>query len=142
MSAAASSAPPAPQPAPGASPSWLGRIPLFAMAVVVAGVMLIVVLLWTSALLRSWGDYRFGLAAIPLLLAIAYVNEYRKLPYEPWPPRPAPAAPAPAAIPVAESPPPTAAASAAAEEEPFEDPVEEADRLAADPTAPPPGDDR
>lgn len=58
------------------------------------------------------GIYTLLLLAVPIALAVAYLVWYSRLPYEPWRP------PATIAAPVA-----------AAPEEPFEDPVEEADRL-------------
>jgi len=64
---------------------------------------------------RYWnlGITTLFLLVIPIALAVAYLSWYSKLPYEPLRLRPRPA-PAP-------SPPPVV-------EEPFEDPVEEADR--------------
>jgi len=50
----------------------------------------------------------FFLLAVPILLAVAYLAWYRTLPYEPLRPAPPPAV---------------------AGDEPFEDPVEEADRI-------------
>jgi len=63
---------------------------------------------------RSWGfgDYTLLLLIVPIALAVGYLAWYRTLPYEPAQRR-VTAAPRPAA----------------AADEPFEDPVEEADRL-------------
>ncbi|HTT45970.1 MAG TPA: hypothetical protein VMH38_08190 [Thermoplasmata archaeon] len=63
---------------------------------------------------RSWGFglYTLLLLIVPIALAVGYLAWYRTLPYEPSQRRMTPA-PHPAAAP----------------EEPFEDPVEEADRL-------------
>ena len=126
------------------SPSRIVWLSLPAMMAVIAGLSIVALLL---ALHFQWGYWRIAFFAIPAVVAGYYLNEYRKLPYEPyrfWPQRPA-ATVAPATAPAA----PTASpASAAPEEEPFVDPVEEADRLAAAGDAPPtdttdatPGDD-
>jgi len=63
---------------------------------------------------RSWGFGLFTLLLliVPIALAVGYLAWYRTLPYEPFQRRVTPA-PRPAATP----------------DEPFEDPVEEADRL-------------
>jgi hypothetical protein len=79
-------------------------------------IVLILLAALTFALIllgSAWGlgDRALYLLAIPIALAIAYLAWYRTLPYTP------PAAPAPPTGPVLE--------------EPFEDPVEEADRLGA-----------
>ena len=66
--------------------------------------------------LWSWGIYTLFYLAVPIVLAVAYLAWYSTLPYEPWTRR------AP--------PPPTPAPAAPVADEPFEDPVEEADRLA------------
>ena len=77
----------------------------------VVTVLLIALTLALILLGRYWG---LGLSAlfllaVPIALAVAYFSWYRTLPYEPSRPRPA------------AGPPPV-------DEEPFEDPVEEADR--------------
>ncbi|HLM90594.1 MAG TPA: hypothetical protein VK424_00840 [Thermoplasmata archaeon] len=108
------------------SPSPIVRLSLPAMTAVIGGLTVVALLL---AIRFDWGFWRYGFFAIPAVVAVYYLNEYRKLPYEPyhfWPTRAAPA-PTPA--------PPTTAtpiAPAAVVEEPFEDPVEEADRLATE----------
>jgi len=58
----------------------------------------------------NWGLATFYLLAIPLALAVAYLAWYRTLPYTPPEPRPS-------------------TGSVPVDGEPFEDPVEEADRL-------------
>ena len=60
------------------------------------------------------GVYGLLLLAVPIAIALAYLVWYSKLPYEPPTPRARPAAPG--------------AAAEATPDEPFEDPVEEADR--------------
>jgi hypothetical protein len=100
----------------------LVRVPLPVMSVIIAGLALGVEVLGLQAGLGAWS---LALLAIPGVLAVGYLLEYRKLPYEPWHPSPrvAPAATAPVE-----------------DREEFIDPVEEADRLdrAADPDAPAP----
>ena len=135
-SAPSPSVPPSRQTEPDGASTWLGRIPLFAMAVGLAGAMLVLVVLWAGPYLRSWGDARFALVALPVLLAAVYLNEYRKLPYEPWHWGTSPVATGPAP---ASAPPPAMVATepgavpAPPAEEPFDDPVEEADRLEGGP---------
>lgn len=81
----------------------------------VAAVLLGALTLSLIYLGRYWGfgAYTLLLLVVPIALAAAYLAWYRTLPYEPVAPRPA-----------------GAAQSAAALDEPFEDPVEEADRYA------------
>ncbi|MGD1099753.1 MAG: hypothetical protein ABR888_05365 [Thermoplasmata archaeon] len=79
---------------------------------------LLVALTLVLVLLGEW-YWKLGIStlyflAIPLALAVAYLAWYRTLPYEPKP-SPAGAGPVPAPTPD--------------DDEPFEDPVEEADRL-------------
>ena len=80
----------------------------------VAAVLLGALSLGLVYLGRSWGFglYTLLLLIVPIALAVGYLAWYRTLPYEPSQRRVAPA-PRPTATP----------------EEPFEDPVEEADRL-------------
>jgi hypothetical protein len=68
------------------------------------------------------GVYSLALIAIPLALAVAYLAWYRTLPYEPTT--------GPAASPLGPG-----------TEEPFEDPVEEADRLSRTPGETPAADE-
>jgi hypothetical protein len=97
----------------------LVRIPLAVMATIVAGLALGVEVLGLAA---GYGPWSLALLAIPAALAVAFLLEYRKLPYEPWrPPRASVAPPTPAEP-----------------EEEFVDPVEEADQL-EHPSAPPEG---
>jgi len=74
---------------------------------------LLVALTLGLMLLGRWywnlGLYTLFLLAVPLALAVAYLSWYRTLPYQPRLPQPAPA-------------------PVSGDEEPFEDPVEEADR--------------
>jgi len=89
---------------------WNVLLSLPVMAVVVAAITFAVILVgqWFGL-----GTYTLVLLAIPVAVAVGYLAWYRTLPFEPGPPKSSPGAP------VAESDP-----------EPFEDPVEEADRLA------------
>jgi hypothetical protein len=150
------------------SPSRIVRLPLVAMAAVLAALTLVALILATDSRFSSWGWWRYGFFAIPLVVAAYYLSQYRLLPYEPWhffPPQPeAPVAPStqsapePPAAGVASPPEPAAPGLAAGpasepssslassaqgetgaapadalspgDNEPFEDPVEEADRLA------------
>ncbi len=127
------------------SPSRIVRLPLVAMAAVLAALTIVALILASDSAFRSWGWWRLSFFAIPVVVAVFYLNEYRKLPYEPWhffPPRPTPAsAPAPPPVPSSPPSPPPVPATAPevvaadvspepSEDEPFEDPVEEADRLA------------
>ncbi|MGA8663927.1 MAG: hypothetical protein WB809_02510 [Thermoplasmata archaeon] len=108
------------------SPSPIVRLPLPAMTAVIGGLTVVALLL---AVRLDWGIWRYALFAIPAVVAVYYLNEYRKLPYEPYhffPQRRTTAA-TPTAAPT-----PTASAAPAPAEEPFEDPVEEADRIAAE----------
>jgi len=79
------------------------------------------------------GTASLALFAIPVVLAVGYLAWYRTLPYAPSRPRPTPK---PAVVVTDET----------SEDEPFEDPVEEADRLGREPpaagtaTSPPPGE--
>ena len=70
------------------------------------------------------GELTLALLAIPIALALAYLAWYRTLPYEP------PAAP---------SGPGSSRALGISSEEPFEDPVEEADRFDREAAPPPRG---
>ncbi len=88
------------------------RIPLPVMTVVIAVLALGVEVL---GLIAGLGARSLLLLFIPGALAVAFLMEYRKLPYVPWGTR-------------TESPP----ASDLPEEE-FIDPVEEADRIAQEP---------
>jgi hypothetical protein len=111
------------------TPSPIVRLSLPAMTAVIAALTVLALLLVFEL---HWGVERFGFFAVPVVVAIYYLNEYRKLPYEPqrfWPERAAApaAAPSPAASPPAER----------GAEETFEDPVEEADRIAAQGGTPP-----
>ncbi len=133
------------------SSSPIVRLPLVAMAAVLAGLTVVALVLASDAAFRHWGWWRLSFFAIPVVVAGYYLNEYRKLPYEPWhffPPRPtpdpgpggspdAPPSPstAPAAAPVAAAPP---TPPPAADDEPFIDPVEEADRLSQERRVPEP----
>ncbi len=106
------------------NPGLIARVPLFLMAVIIAGVTLIALLFYAAATYHDLGYWRLTFFAPSVVLAAYYLSEYRKLPYEPWhfaPPRAPPSAVAVAPVPPV--------ANAAADEEPFEDPVEEADRL-------------
>ncbi len=91
------------------------RIPLPVMAVLIAILALGVIVL---GLIAGLGARSLWLLFIPGLLAVAFLLEYRKLPYVPWGSRPA--SPAAADLP----------------DEEFIDPVEEADRIAQQPAAP------
>jgi hypothetical protein len=90
----------------------LVRVPLPVMTVIIAGLALGVEVLGLAA---GYGSWSLALLAIPSALAVAYLLEYRTLPYEPW-------HPAPRAAPSTLAP--------ADDHEEFIDPVEEADRLA------------
>lgn len=119
-------------------PSVIVRLPLAAMAAVLAALTLVALILASDSEFGSWGWGRFAFFAIPVLVAVYYLTQYRKLPFEPWhffPPRPTPEpTPAPdAAAPVTMTP----SGAEPSADEPFEDPVEEADRLAQE--APPEG---
>lgn len=100
----------------------------------VVAVLLAVLTLVLVVVGKYWnlGLTTFALLAIPVVLAVVYLAWYRTLPYEPVHLLPSPVSPSPDA-----------------DREPFEDPVEEADRLERDasegedeeePTAPPPVD--
>jgi hypothetical protein len=135
------------------SPSPIVRLPLVAMAAVLAALTLAALLIAVDPAFRHWGWWRLGFFAIPVVVAVYYLNEYRKLPYEPWhffPPQPSPApaaTPSPGAAPASAPPatpaPPAAVPAApeeAADDEPFVDPVEEADRLDRERTGGAPGE--
>ena len=110
-------------------PSPIVRLPLPAMTAVIAG--LTVVALVLAVKFPAWGLWRFAFFAIPAIVAVYYLNEYRKLPFVPYHFWPLPA----------ETPAPVSGGATAADasaEEPFEDPVEEADRMAAESETPTP----
>lgn len=137
------------------SPSPIVRLPLAAMAAVLAALTVVALILASDSAFRPWGWWRLAFFAIPVVLAAYYLSEYRKLPYEPWhffptaPALPPTASPTPAvtlSIPVSSEPVVPASASVAAPpptetagadeppgpDEPFDDPVEEADRREAE----------
>jgi hypothetical protein len=86
----------------------LGQLPFFLVTGAIAAASLGVVAL--GVFLR-WGVWSFALLIVPGVFAAVYLMQYSKLPYA------APAPPAPVA---------------AEETEPFDDPVEEADRRSAE----------
>ncbi|MGP8071901.1 MAG: hypothetical protein ACLPZM_02075 [Thermoplasmata archaeon] len=114
------------------SPSPIVRLSLPLMTAVIAGLTLLALVLVVEI---HGGIWRYAFFAIPAIVAVYYLNEYRKLPYEPYqffPQRPAP---------VAVSSPTLTASVTASPEEDFEDPVEEADRIAAKGGTPAPAED-
>lgn len=92
-------------------PGPLARVPFPIMIGVVAGLALLVEYLGVDL---KFGLWSLALLVIPAALALAYLIEFRRLPYEP-----------PAARPASGSAPQL---RSVLDDEPFVDPVEEADR--------------
>jgi hypothetical protein len=89
-----------------------GRVPFVVIAVAVGVMAFGFVALGYELKL---GIYSLALLAIPLVVAMAYLSQYSRRPYEPW---------------VA----PGSGETDDPSDEPFDDPVEEADRISGGPT--------
>jgi hypothetical protein len=96
--------------------NWLGRLPFFGVVIGVAVAALGLVALGTYL---RWGVWSLALLIVPGAFAAVYLTQYSQLPIAP--PRPAPPA-------------------EPEDAEPFDDPVEEADRLASESPPPDEGD--
>ena len=94
----------------------IAHVPFGIMAVLVAGLALLVEVVGFEF---GLGLYSLAFLAIPILVVVVYLVEYRKLPYvPPTPASPRPVAPGPGTVPVD-----------ATDAPDFVDPVEEADLL-------------
>ena len=108
------------------SPSPIVRLPLPAMTAVIGGLTVVALLL---AVRLDWGIWRYAFFAIPAVVAVYYLNEYPETALRTVPLLPAATDHGRDADGRAHSDGECGARSA---EEPFEDPVEEADRIAAE----------
>jgi hypothetical protein len=66
------------------TPSAIARLPLAVMAAILAALTLGALVVAADSRLNSWGWWRFGFFAIPVVVAVYYLTQYRKLPYERW----------------------------------------------------------